>query len=125
MTIAPLRATPEHTYAPPRLGEDYSRFRDTALRYGQDWAISYTGDGHGGVVYTGAHADGVQVATDSLDTFAVLLQVAAAQLPAPEPPPSRVRPYLVAWERRQAEQEARDLAALTRLTADVPAGRSP
>jgi len=101
------------TYTPPLLATAvYDRLADLTLRY-RAWAITYRAAGDG-VAYTAAHDTGVSLTARDLGTLGFLLRVADERMLDLEPPPPRVRPYLIAWERQQAAEEQAELAALVR-----------
>ncbi|HLU98345.1 MAG TPA: hypothetical protein VKZ89_16025 [Thermobifida alba] len=99
-----------YTPPPPPSGA-YQRFVDIALDH-RNWDIGYRADESGAGRFEALHGSGLVVSTPSLEAFALLLRVADERLLDLEPPPPRVRPYLIAWEREQAEREAEETAAL-------------
>lgn len=109
------------TYTPPPLADDlYNRFVDLALRY-TNWAVSYSSDGEH-LVFTADHTvHEARFSCRGLDTLAVLLAASDRHLRR-APAADRVRRYYRRWERRQAERERRELAALVDLATRLGSG---
>ncbi|MFW5420386.1 hypothetical protein J0910_27590 [Nocardiopsis sp. CNT-189] len=102
------------TYTPPLLsGPACDRLADLTLRY-TAWSLTYGTDGAGAVAYTASHGAGVSLTARDPDTLSFLLRIADERMLDLEPPPPRVRPYLIAWERHQAAEEQAELADLVR-----------
>ncbi|HLU98791.1 MAG TPA: hypothetical protein VKZ89_18295 [Thermobifida alba] len=102
------------TYAPPPLPMAvYDHLADLTLRF-TSWSLTYRTDDTGAVTYTASHDAGVSLTAHDLDTLSFLLRVTDQRMLDLEPPPPRVRPYLLAWERRQAAEEQAELAELVR-----------
>ncbi|MFW5415086.1 hypothetical protein J0910_29860 [Nocardiopsis sp. CNT-189] len=100
------------TYTPPPPPSSaYQRFVDIALDH-RDWDIGYRADETGTGRFEALHGSGLAISTPDLGAFALLLRLSDERLLDLEDPPARVRPYLVAWEREQAEREAEETAAL-------------